>query len=192
SDTPATVDPRRFAAAAVGPGLGRGDEASERLAWALELPLPLVIDADALTILGHDVSRRLDARPGPTVLTPHDGEYRALTGESPGADRIAAARDLAAVTGAVVLLKGGPTVVAAPDGRTRIVVSGDRRLAAAGTGDVLTGAICGQLAWQGSPPGPIHEVVAAAAHVHGRAAASGPDRGFVASDLLDLLAGAWC
>ena len=66
------------------------------------------------------------------VLTPHDGEYARLAGAPPGDDRIAAARDLAARVGAVVLLKGPTTVVAAPDGEVRLPTAGDQRLATAG------------------------------------------------------------
>ena len=117
------------------------------------------------------------------VLTPHDGEFARLAGGPPGADRCAAARDLAARTGAVVLLKGPTTVVADPGGRILFSTAGDQRLATAGTGDVLSGAIGGLLA-QGLEPGPA---AAAGAHLHGRAARLGPPRGLVAGDLPDLL-----
>ena len=100
------------------------------------------------------------------VLTPHAGEFATLTGSAPGADPIAAANALVAETGAVVLLKGPTTVVAGPDGRTYLVTRGDRRLATAGTGDVLSGVI-GALLAGGCPPG---RAAAAAAWVHGDAA----------------------
>ena len=74
------------------------------------------------------------------MLTPHDGEFARLAGGPPGDDRVAAARGLAASTGAVVLLKGPTTVVADPDGRALLVTAGDARLATAGTGDVLSRA----------------------------------------------------
>ena len=82
---------------------------------------------------------------------PHDGEYELLAGAAPGADRIAAARRLAADTGGVVLLKGPATVVADPDGDVLVVAAGDDRLATAGTGDVLAGII-GALLARGLPP----------------------------------------
>ena len=130
---------------------------------------------------------RCRSRSVPVVLTPHDAELEAVTGSRPGPDRIAAARAAAARTQAVVLLKGGPTVVADPHGRARIVSSGDSRLASAGTGDVLTGVIAGRLAAFGSQR--LLHRVAEAAHLHGRAAASaaGEAARLLASDVLDAL-----
>ena len=180
----------RFHAAAVGPGLGLGADAAARLAEVLDLPIPVVVDADGLRLLARpELAARLRRRAAPTVLTPHDGELAALGGSEPGPDRIAAARAAAADTGATVLLKGGPTVVAAPDGRVLITAAGDARLATAGTGDVLTGMIAARLA--AFAPGAADEVfrrTAEAAHLHGRAgAAAGPRP--VASDLVTALAG---
>ena len=127
---------------------------------------------------------RVDGSARPLVLTPHDGEYFRLTGRSPGPDRMAAARSLAADTGTVILLKGPTTVVAAPDGRVLLTAAGDARLATAGTGDVLSGIIGAFLARGVSPL----EAAATAAHVHGRlATAPGlkelPSTGVVAGDL---------
>jgi NAD(P)H-hydrate repair Nnr-like enzyme with NAD(P)H-hydrate dehydratase domain len=113
------------------------------------------------------------------VLTPHDGEFSRLAGAAPGADRIGAARSLAAVTGAVVLLKGRATVVAGPDGSVLVTTTGDERLATAGTGDVLAGVI-GALLATGLPP---QRAAAAGAFLHGRAGALGWRRGLVAGDL---------
>jgi NAD(P)H-hydrate repair Nnr-like enzyme with NAD(P)H-hydrate dehydratase domain len=118
-----------------------------------------------------------------TVLTPHDGEFMRLSGHAPGDDRIAAARALAASSGAIVLLKGPTTVVAHPDGRVMLTTSGDERLATAGTGDVLAGII-GALVAQGLDPFPA---AAAGAALHGAAAALGWRRGLVAGDLPELL-----
>jgi NAD(P)H-hydrate epimerase len=148
---------------------------------------PLVVDGDALPALGVDVTRILADRPAPTVLTPHDGEFAALTGAPPGEDRVAAARSLARDSGAVVLLKGPTTVVAAPDGRVLLVRAGDQRLATAGTGDVLTGLVAAHLALGAAPL----EAAAAAAQVHGDAALLGARRGLVASDLVDLVPLHW-
>ena len=82
------------------------------------------------------------------MLTPHDGEFARLAGDSAGPDRIAAARGLAEAVGAIVLLKGPTTTVAHPDGRVRLNVADDARSATAGTGDVLSGVI-GSLLAQG-------------------------------------------
>ena len=172
----------RFASMVVGPGLGTADEVADgvRRLVASSGP-PLVVDGDGLTALA---GYRADGSSRPLVLTPHDGEYFRLTGRPPSPDRMAAARSLAADTGAVVLLKGPTTVVAAPDGRVLLAAAGDARLATAGSGDVLAGII-GALLARGA--GPL-EAAAAAAHVHGRlATASGLNEltptGVVAGDL---------
>jgi NAD(P)H-hydrate epimerase len=100
-------------------------------------------------------------------------------------DRFSAARELAAATAAIVLLKGPVTLVADPTGRVLAATAGDQRLATAGSGDVLAGII-GALLARGTPP---LEAAAAAAHVHGLAAREGPRNGLVAGDLPDLVAG---
>ena len=190
-EPPLTVDADRFMVCAAGPGLGTGQEAADRLADALDLGLPTVVDADGLRLLRDPaVAAVMDRRrrgSSPVVLTPHDGEFEALMSARPGPDRIAAARTAAAQLGAVVLLKGGPTVVADPHGRARIMSSGDSRLASAGTGDVLTGMIAGRLAAFGSQR--LLHRVAEAAHLHGRAAAlaAGEAARLLASDLLSVL-----
>ena len=81
-------------------------------------PVPVVADADALFALGDAAGARevISGHERPVILTPHDGEYARLAGDDPGPDRVAAARRLAESTGAVVLVKGSPTVVAAPEG----------------------------------------------------------------------------
>jgi NAD(P)H-hydrate epimerase len=177
----------RFKAAVVGPGLGREDGTNaETRRFVLEAALPMVVDGDALFALAWNAdgaAALLRRRPAPTVLTPHDGEYKLLTGQPPSADRLVAARRLAADTGCVVLLKGPATVVAEPHGATLVVDAGDRRLATAGTGDVLAGII-GALLAGGLP---AVEAAAAGAWVHGRAARHGHRLGFVASDLADLV-----
>jgi NAD(P)H-hydrate epimerase len=168
----------------IGPGLGTGDATQKGVRKVLaHTDLPAVVDGDGLTALGADAAEVLRDRAAATVLTPHDGEYERLAGHPPPADRFAAARELAAATGAVVLLKGSVTVIAAPDGTVEVVTAGDSRLATAGTGDVLSGII-GALLAQGVVP---LEAAAAGAWLHGRAAAHGPERGLVAGDLLDLL-----
>ncbi len=175
----------RCRAVVVGPGLGRapgtGDEVRRLVAVS---PVAVVIDADGLTGLGRVDERAIEAGV-PVVLTPHDGEYERLVGAAPGADRIAAARHLAAVSGAVVLLKGPTTAVADPSGRVLLGLTGTPALASAGTGDVLSGMIAAFIARGVAPL----EAAALAAHVHGRAGALGHPTGLVAGDLPDLVAG---
>ena len=98
------------------------------------------------------------------MLTPHDGEYEALAGHPPEADRLEAARTLARDLRAVVLLKGSATVIADETGRVLVADEGDPRLATAGTGDVLSGIIGAFLA-RGMP---ALEAAAVGAFVHGR------------------------
>lgn len=174
----------RFGALVVGPGLGRdpSTQASVRSLLAAA-DLPAVVDADALVALAGVLSPQARRRPADTVLTPHDGEYECLLCERPSADRLAAARRLAEVSGSVALLKGSTTVVAHPDGQVRIVTTGDARLATAGTGDVLSGVI-GALLARGLA---AFDAAAAGAWLHGRAGSLGPAEGLIAGDLLDLL-----
>jgi len=170
----------RFSALVVGNGLGTGDATAaalrEVVAGARDRGVPTVVDADGLSALGRHAA---DVVGPTTVLTPHDGEFARLAGGPPGDDRIAAARALAAETGAVVLLKGRATVVADPDGPVLVSTTGDERLATAGTGDVLAGVI-GALLAQGLAPA---RAAAAGAFIHGRAGALGWPRGLVAGDL---------
>jgi NAD(P)H-hydrate epimerase len=174
----------------VGPGLGTGEAVAEEIrAVVANAPVPLVIDADALTALGDVSSARtlLDKRSAPSILTPHDGEYARVVGSAPGEDRLAAARRLAEAVGAVVLLKGPLTAVARPGGGATDVLladAGGPALATAGSGDVLSGIIGAFLA-RGVG---AHEATALAAHVHGRAASLGPAEGLVAGDLPGLVA----
>ncbi len=177
----------RFGALALGPGLGIDPEVRQHAVELLaRAPIPVVLDADGLNALDGDllVLRRREA---PTVLTPHDGEYARMAGASVGGDRVGAARQLAETTGAVVVLKGPGTVVAAPDGRAAISVTGTSALATAGTGDVLTGIVAAFLA-RGADP---FRAACAAAWVHGdagdRAASWLGGASLVASDLLVTL-----
>jgi NAD(P)H-hydrate epimerase len=176
-------DLHRFHALAVGPGLGRNVETGQQVRrFVSGAALPMVIDGDGLVALEDRPAAALENRPAgaPVVLTPHEGEFAALTGAPPAADRFASVRDLAVATGAVVLLKGSITLVASPDGRILVVTSGDDRLATAGTGDVLTGILAALLA-RGVP---AREAAAGAAHLHGRAGVLACRHGLVASDLI--------
>jgi NAD(P)H-hydrate epimerase len=183
----------RAKALAVGPGLAARSR-SEGGGTGPDTPVgrllrataaPAVVDADGITALGRveAVRAAIDGRTGPVILTPHEGEYEKLTGHRPAEDRIADVRETARQTGAVVLLKGSTTVVAAPDGRVLLANAGRPNLATAGTGDTLTGVIAAFLA-RGVP---ALEAAALAAHTHGRAAGRGRPEGLVASDLPDLV-----
>lgn len=175
---------QRFTAAAIGPGLGRGDDTGEQVrAFVAGAELATVIDGDGLFAVGWNAdgaAATLHQRSAPTVLTPHDGEYTTLTGTEVGADRIVAARRLAHDTDSVVLLKGSATVVAHPHGDVLVVNTGDSRLASAGTGDVLTGLI-GALLAAGAVP---FRAAAMGAWLHGMAARRCPRYGTVASDVV--------
>jgi hydroxyethylthiazole kinase-like uncharacterized protein yjeF len=162
-------------AAAIGPGLGRSDGAAELARTFLAAcPLPAVVDADALTALaaGGDWWKR---HPGPRVLTPHLGEMSRLTGETASAleaRRVDVAREWSAKWGVVLVLKGAPTVTAAPDGRAAVNATGNPGMASAGMGDVLTGAILGFLA-QGLD---TYDAARLGVFVHGLAADRVADR----------------
>ena len=177
-------------AVVLGPGLGTSEGAAEEIrAVIAAVPVPLVIDADALTALGQSDAARtlLSKRSAPSILTPHDGEYARVAGTAPGEDRLAAARSLAQATGAIVLLKGALTAVATPEGGAPDVLlsaAGVPALATAGSGDVLSGII-GAFCARGLEP---HRAAALGAHVHGRAAARGRREGLVAGDLPALVA----
>jgi NAD(P)H-hydrate epimerase len=185
SDVLTGVD--RCKALVVGPGLGRSDATTAEVrALVGAAPVPTVVDADGLNALGDaaTAAQVIRGRTAPTVLTPHAGEFARLTGEPPGSDPVDDARRLAAQTGAVVLLKGSTTIVADPGGEVLLVTSGSSRLATAGTGDALSGAIGAFLArGLGALP-----AAAFAAHVHGAAARRGYRVGLVASDLHHLMA----
>ena len=181
------ADIDRFGALAIGPGLGRGKQTMAAVLETISAaPVPIVIDGDGLFALMSDdrsLSAVLSRRRAPTVLTPHDGEFRTLTGALPGNDRVLAARSLAADTRCTVLLKGPTTVVAASDGEVLLVDRGDERLATAGTGDVLTGLVAVGLAAGLSG---LH-AAAAAAWVHADAACRCPSAGLLAGDLVEVL-----
>jgi len=179
----------RFGSLVIGPGLGSAQPSgsrSEVASLVQAAPLPVVIDADGLGALGSvEVLRTLtDARHHPTIITPHVGEWTRLVGEAPEADRIAAVRQVARRSGAVVLLKGATTVVGEPGGKVLLAAAGPPSLATAGSGDVLSGII-GALLSAGVP---ALEAAGLGAHLHGRAASGGYSHGLVAGDLPDLVA----
>ncbi|WP_431880460.1 NAD(P)H-hydrate dehydratase [Micromonospora chalcea] len=169
------ADAGRVQAWVCGSGLGTGEESAAELRAVLAASVPVVLDADALTLLvDGKLADRLRGRDAPIVVTPHDREYARLCGEMPGEDRVAAALRLAAWMNAVVLLKGDHTIIGTPDGRAYVNPTGTPVLATGGTGDVLAGLL-GSLLAAGLAP---ERAAAAAAYLHGlsgrEAARGGP------------------
>ena len=180
------ADAARFASLVIGPGLGRGDDVSAEVRGVLaSCDVPAVVDGDGLigAIDPAGTHATLRARDAETLLTPHDGEFAMLGGDVHDPDRIAATRRLAEATGCAVLRKGPTTIVADPDGVTWLVVSGDQRLATAGSGDVLAGVAAAFMA-RGLPAALAG---AAAAHVHGLAGAACATEGTIARDVVAML-----
>jgi ADP-dependent NAD(P)H-hydrate dehydratase / NAD(P)H-hydrate epimerase len=181
-------DPR-FNALVLGPALGIHAGTRAMVAVAVHARRSLVLDADALTSFEGLASELHGAfRNAPTVLTPHDGEFSRLFKGHPdlidAASKIERARRAAAYTGAVMLLKGPDTVIAAPDGRAGINENGTPYLATAGSGDTLCGLIAGLMA-QGVP---AFEAACAGVWIHAEAGARfGP--GLIAEDLAELVPG---
>lgn len=172
-----------FDAIVLGCGLGTSAEAKARVIEALNCQKPLILDADALNIIAADIKLQdmVLARRAPTVLTPHPGEAaRLLRRDTAGvtADRVAACRELAVQTGAIVVLKGAGTVISMRSSRTWINPTGSPMLATDGSGDVLAGMI-GAMFAQGYD---MVESVLAAVYFHGLSA-EGLEAGFTAGEI---------
>ena len=172
-----------FDAIVLGCGLGTSAEAKARVIEALNCQKPLILDADALNIIAANIKLQdmVLARRAPTVLTPHPGEAaRLLRRDTAGvtADRVAACRELAVQTGAIVVLKGAGTVISMRSSRTWINPTGSPMLATGGSGDVLAGMI-GAMFAQGYD---MVESVLAAVYFHGLSA-EGLEAGFTAGEI---------
>ncbi len=172
------LDDPRIGVVLAGPGLGLDADGRARLAAALDAGHPLVLDADALTLLGEDGARAI---PAGAILTPHEGEFLRLFGDLPGS-KIERALAAARSSGAILVYKGADSVIAAPDGRVAVSSGATPWLSTAGTGDVLAGLAAGRLAVTGDP----FRAACEAVWLHGDAARRA-GAAFVADDLLDTL-----
>jgi hydroxyethylthiazole kinase-like uncharacterized protein yjeF len=189
-------DPR-YTALLIGPGAGVNEATRSRALAMLQTRRAVLLDADAISVFADRVGELAGAIHGPCILTPHEGEFtrlfggdaigaagRGATGVAAAGDKLSRARSAARSSGAIIVLKGSDTVIAAPDGRAIVNSNAPANLATAGSGDVLSGVILGLLAQR------MDAFLAAAAGVwlHGAAAADfGP--GLLAEDLPDLLPG---
>ncbi|MGB8601739.1 MAG: NAD(P)H-hydrate dehydratase [Rhizomicrobium sp.] len=179
---------KRFNTAIIGPGCGLNETTRTLTAAVLASGAAAVLDADALSVFAADPATLFAGLHPNCVLTPHDGEFERLFPglldrcSKDGTGKLGAARQAAKIAGAVLLLKGPDTVIAAPEGSATICTNAPPTLATAGAGDVLAGFIGGLLAQQM----PVFLAAAAGAWLHGAAAREfGP--GLIAEDLPEIL-----
>jgi len=176
-------DDARLSALLIGSGLGRSDASREKLATALDCACSLVLDGDALTLLGSDIIN-INKGLRDIILTPHEGEFAAMFGTG-NEDKVGRTLDAAQASDAVIIHKGPQTVIAAPDGRVCVANDAPSWLASAGTGDVLAGLVTGLLATRMD----AFDAACAAVWLHGEAARlAGP--ALIADDLLGHISAA--
>ena len=198
TDSLDNIDLSRYNAAAAGPGLGDSRESVEKVRILLDsFDGPLVLDADGLNIAAsEDFFDLMRARGGRLIITPHRGEARRLMAKdfSEKMTRRELAEALAEKTGAVTVLKGAGTVVAAKGRKTYTNTTGNPGMATAGSGDVLTGIItsfCGQRHSDGQPIEPL-EAALAGVYIHGLAGDLGAEEkgeyGLIAGDIAEYTA----
>ena len=182
----------RMKAAALGPGIPTGPGMAAMVRRLVgELPIPLVVDADALNLLGEDAAALATSARAARVLTPHPGEMARVCGLPVGEiskDRLGHARRLAERSRAVVVLKGARTVIARPDGTAHINPTANPALGTAGSGDVLTGVIASLLGQGLAAP----DAACAGVFVHGESAETAirtlGSHNLMAGDLPDAIA----
>lgn len=135
----------RISAVLIGPGLGRTAQASKLLDLVLDIEEPVLLDADALMLLGSTAVHRLKDRSSPAMITPHGGEFAAITGDH-NSSKIDETAKLAAASNAAVVYKGSDSVIANPVGDVTLAQPSSSWLSTAGTGDVLAGIIAARFA----------------------------------------------
>ena len=201
TDSLDNIDLSRYNAAAAGPGLGDSRESVEKVRILLDsFDGPLVLDADGLNIAAREdffgLMKAREARGVKLIITPHMGEAKRLMGRdfSPNMRRCELAEALAEKTGAVTVLKGAGTVVAAGGRKTYTNTTGNPGMATAGSGDVLTGIItsfCGQRHSDGRHIEPF-EAALAGVYIHGLAGDLGAEEkgeyGLIAGDIAEYTA----
>ncbi|MBG1231464.1 NAD(P)H-hydrate dehydratase [Aestuariivirga litoralis] len=180
---------RRIKAFCIGPAAGVSHALRRKVLDGLKSGPACVLDADALTAFAdapQSLFEAIQAHPERgCVLTPHEGEFNRLFSllKDSIESKVEVARRAAALSGAVVVLKGADTVIASPDGRARINSNAPPTLATAGSGDVLAGLITGLLAQGWDAFG----AACAAVWLHGEAAARVPRRTLIAEDLIGMI-----
>lgn len=176
------ISDKHVKALALGPGNGVNDATKERVLAVLKLQKPTVLDADALTVFASSPEELFAAIKGDVVLTPHEGEFTKIFGKVTPETRIQCALKAAQISGAIVVLKGHETLIASPEGNLVIQKDAPVTLATAGSGDVLTGVICGLLS-QGMP---VFDAACAGVWMHAEAAKL-KGVGLISEDLPDLI-----